>query len=108
MFFVTYRNVLQPGRTLDEYRRGLAHVWPTLKGWGAVRVEMYQQLYDESGAFFTRYTIRSLDEWNAHVMGPEFSRQMAHLASILDLSQSKVEVGVALETGLSPEGEKNP
>jgi hypothetical protein len=100
MYYVTYRNVLQPGKNLDEYRKGLSHVWPTLQSWGAINLEMFQQLYDESGAFFTRYTVKSLDEWNAHVMGAEFSKQMSSLAHILDLTQSRVDVSVALATGM--------
>ena len=100
MYYVTYRNVLQPGKSLEEYRKGLSHVWPTLQSWGASTVEMFQQLYDESGAFYTRYTVRSLDDWNAHVMGADFSRQMSLLAQILDLKQSRVDVSVALQTGL--------
>ena len=100
MYHVTYRNVLLPGKTLDDYRHSLSRAWPTLSAWGAETVEMYQQLYDESGAFFTRYTVKSLDEWRAHVMGPDFNRQLASLAQILDLSQSRVEVSVSLPTGL--------
>jgi hypothetical protein len=100
MYYVTYRNVLQPGKSLDEYRKGLAHVWPTLQSWGAVHVEMFQLLYDESGAFCTRYTVKSLDVWNTHVMGADFSRQMSSLAQLLDLAQSRVDVCVALATGL--------
>ena len=100
MYYVTYRNVLQPGRSLDDYRKGLSHVWPTLHGWGASNIEMYQLLYDESGAFYTRYTVASLDEWNAHVMGADFAKQLSSLAAILDLKQSRVEVSVALPTDL--------
>ncbi len=34
MYYVTYRNVLRPGKSLDDYRQGLAKVWPTLQSWG--------------------------------------------------------------------------
>ena len=100
MYYVTYRNVLQPGKTLDDYRKGLTHVWPTLQNWGASNIEMYQLLYDESGAFFTRYTVLSLDEWNAHIMSAEFSRQLSSLSQILDLKESRVEISVSLPTGI--------
>jgi hypothetical protein len=100
MFFVTYRNVLQPGKTQADYRKGLGHVWPVLRQWGAVSVEMFQLLYDESGAFYTRYSITSLDEWNSHIMGNEFEKQLSHLASVLDLSQSEVDISVQLNTGI--------
>ncbi len=100
MYYVTYRNVLLPDRTLNDYREGLAHVWPKLQSWGAANVEMYQTLYDESGAFYTRYTITSLDEWNKHLMSDEFSGMLTHLSHILDLGASDVEVSVALPTGL--------
>ncbi len=101
MYFVTYRNVLNPHATLQEYRQGLQHVWPVLKSWGARRVEMYQELYDESGAFFTRYSIESLDQWNTHVMSAEFAEMLKHLDEILDLSMSEVTVSVSLDTGIA-------
>ncbi|MBN1448860.1 MAG: hypothetical protein JXA28_13095 [Bacteroidetes bacterium] len=101
MYFVTYRNVLRPRTTLDDYRKGLQHVWPTLHAWGAENVEMYQELYDESGAFYTRYTIASLDTWNEHVTSDEFNTMLKHLENILDLSMSEVSVAVAIPTGIT-------
>jgi hypothetical protein len=100
MYYVTYRNVLKGHASLDDYRRGLQHVWPTLKSWGAVRVEMFQELYDESGAFYTHYFIESLDQWNSHVMSPEFAVMLKHLNDILDLSMSEVTVAVSLPSGI--------
>jgi hypothetical protein len=100
MYYVTYRNVLQPHASLDEYRRGLKHVWPTLQSWGATRVELSQELYDESGAFYTRYSIDSLDQWNSHVMSPEFASMLKQLDNVLDLSMSEVTVSVSLPTGV--------
>jgi hypothetical protein len=100
MYFVTYRNVLQPDATLDDYRKGLRHVWPTLQSWGAASVEMFQDLYDESGAFYTRYAVASLDTWNRHIMSEAFRKMLTHLEEILDLAASEVTVGVSLETGV--------
>jgi len=100
MFFVTYRNVLQPNKTLDDYRNGLNNVWPTLQKWGAINAEMFQPLYDESGAFYTRYAVNSLDVWNENLMSQEFTRMLQHLADTIDLAQSEVEVSVSLTTGL--------
>ncbi len=101
MYYVTYRNVLKPHSSLEDYRRGLKHVWPTLQAWGAASVEMFQELYDESGAFYTRYFIESLDQWNTHVMSPEFATMLKHLDEILDLSMSEVTVSVSLPTGVA-------
>jgi len=100
MYYVTYRNVLQPKMTMEVYRQGLKRVWPSLREWGAISVEMFQELYDESGAFYTRYSIESLDKWNRHVMSPEFDVMLKNLDSILDLSQSEVSVSVSLPTGV--------
>lgn len=100
MYYVTYRNVLKTHASLEDYRRGLRHVWPTLQSWGANRVEMFQELYDESGAFYTRYFIDSLDQWNTHVMSAEFASMLKHLDGILDLSMSEVTVSVSLPTGI--------
>lgn len=100
MYYVTYRNVLRPRATIDDYRKGLTNVWPTLKSWGAVTVEMYQELYDESGAFYTRYNIESLDKWNVHVTSDEFNTMLKHLENILDLSMSEVTVAVSMDPGL--------
>ncbi len=100
MYYVTYRNVLRPNKTLDDYRKGLQHVWPTLNSWGALGVEMFQELYDESGAFFTRYTIDSLDRWNQHVTSHEFDDMLEHLEHVLDLSMSEVIVAVSISTGV--------
>jgi hypothetical protein len=99
MYYVTYRNVLRPGKSLEEYRQGLSRVWPTLKEWGATHAEMYQDLYDESGAFFTRYTIQSLDKWNEHMTSPAFGTMLHHLEHVLDLSLSEVTVAVAIPGG---------
>jgi hypothetical protein len=101
MYYVTYRNVLNPLASLDDYRRGLRHVWPTLQSWGATRVDLYQELYDESGAFYTRYAISSLDEWNRHLMSEEFANMLEHLEQVIDVSQSEVTVTVALESGIA-------
>ncbi len=100
MYYVTYRNVLRPRKTLDDYRRGLQHVWPTLQSWGALGVEMYQELYEESGSFYTRYTIDSLDRWNRHVTSDEFNQMLEHLEHVLDLSMSEVSVAVSISTGV--------
>lgn len=100
MFYVTYRNVLRPGKTLDDYRRGLKNVWPTLQSWGASSMELFEKLYDESGAFYSRYTIESLDKWNANLQSPSFREMSKHLNDVLDLSKSEVEVAYALETRL--------
>ena len=100
MYFVTYRNVLRPRVTLDDYRKGLQHVWPTLKSWGALSVDMYRELYDESGAFYTRYTIDSLDKWNEHVTSDEFNNMLKHLENLLDLSMSEVAIAVSMPTGI--------
>lgn len=101
MYYVTYRNVLNPLASIDEYRRGLQHVWPTLQSWGASRVELFQPLYDESGAFYTRYSIGSLDDWNRNLMSPQFSKMLENLEHIIDVSQSEVEVTVAIESGIA-------
>ena len=100
VYFVTYRNVLRPGKTLDDYRRGLKHVWPILQEWGATRLEMYQPLYDESGAFYSRYTVGSLDRWNENLRSPRFDEMLRHLADVLDLAQSQVTTNVTIDTGL--------
>ena len=102
MYFVTYRNVLQQGKTFEDYRKGFTHVWQTLRReWGATHIEMYRPLYDESGAFYSRYTIQSLDTWNENLQSPRFAEMLRHLGSILDLTQSQVEVSVVLETGVT-------
>jgi hypothetical protein len=100
MYYVTYRNVLRPRTSLDDYRKGLQHVWPTLQSWGAVHVEMFQELYDESGSFYTRYTINSLDMWNRHVTSDAFFTMLGQLEHVLDLSMSEVIVSVSLPTGI--------
>ncbi len=100
MYFVTYRNVLRADKTLDDYRKGLKHVWPILKEWGATHVEMYQPLYDESGAFYSRYTVDSLDRWNENLHSPRFDEMLRHLADVLDLAQSQVTTTVAIDTGI--------
>jgi len=100
MYYVTYRNVLLPRTSLDDYRKGLQHVWPTLQSWGAVNVEMFQELYDESGSFYTRYTINSLDTWNKHVTSDAFNTMLDQLGQVLDLSMSEVIVSVSLPTGI--------
>jgi len=100
VYFVTYRNVLRPDRTLDDYRKGLKHVWPILQEWGATHIEMYQPLYDESGAFYSRYTVSSLDKWNESLRTHRFDEMLKHLADVIDLSQSQVTTNVMIETGL--------
>ena len=100
MYSVTYRNVLRPRASLDDHRKGLQHVWPTLRSWGAISVEMFQELYDESGSFYTRYTVESLDTWNEHVTSDEFNTMLTHLEHTLDLSMSEVTVSVSLPTGI--------
>jgi len=61
---------------------------------------MFQELYEESGAFFTRYTIDSLDRWNQHVTSSEFDDMLEHLEHVLDLSMSEVIVAVSISTGV--------
>ena len=100
MYFITYRNVLQPETTLDDYKRGLKHVWPTLQSWGATKIEMFQELYDESGAFYTRYYVESLDNWNQHIMSPQFTVMLEHLDTVIDLGQSEVAISVELDPGV--------
>lgn len=101
MYYVTYRNVLRPGKSLDDYRQGLAKVWPTLQSWGATHVEMFHELFDESGAFYTRYSVGSLDSWNEHLVTDEFFTMLRHLEHTLDLSMSEVIVTVGVPSGIS-------
>lgn len=89
MYFIIYKYVLKPKRTLDEVTRWMRKNEAIQAQWGALEADFYRLATGQTNIFFARYKVRSIDRWTAGLKTPESKQLLYELASLVDFEKTE-------------------
>ena len=93
---ITYRNILKPDKTLNDYQSWLRKFWVVQKSWGATSYEVWESSQEGENILFCRFIVNDVQEWNRRASGPDSHHLVRALGRIVDLDR------ISLTITLSP------
>jgi len=60
MYYITYKNFLKHGKTIDDYFQWVKTYWPLYEKWGADNVKLWQ---GKNNKIFCQYRVHNIDLW---------------------------------------------
>ena len=89
MYFIIYKYVLKPGRTMDQVTNWMRNHEATQAQWGATEADFYRLATGQTSVFFARYKVRSIDSWTAGLKSSESTILLRELASLVDFEKTQ-------------------
>lgn len=95
MYTITYRNVLQPDKAVDDFEQWLSFAWDIQKQWGAEDVQYVTLQEKEDQICICRYSVSDIDLWNRSNTGPEAISVIRALGEVVDITRTSMKVTVS-------------
>lgn len=93
MFAIIYKNTLNANKSMEDAKKWLKQNWPIHQKLGALEMEVYQSLYyGETGIFFVKYKLKSLDKYLEGLKTAESEKMLKSLSEIVDVTQTTSEI----------------
>jgi len=97
MFSIIYRNVLRPGKSMEDVRKWLKKYWQDHQKFGATEMYAYQPIYfSEAGVFYVQYKLKSLDKYLQGIASPECGEMLKSLSEMIDATQTTAQVVIEI------------
>ena len=89
MYYIIYKYVLKPGKTLDEIGAWMRKNEAIQAKWGAIEADFYRKATGQTRVFFARYKVKSLDRWNEGLKTPEAEAMFPELSKLVDFEKTE-------------------
>ena len=81
MYYITYKNLLKHGKTIDDYFVCLKTYWPLYEKWGANDVKLWQ---GKNNKIFCQYKVNDIDRWIKMITSKEAEKLIFSLSAIIE------------------------
>ncbi len=89
MYYITYKNFLKTGKTIDDYFQWLKINWPLYEKWGAYDVKLW---YGKDNRIFCRFKVDNIDQWIKMINSQEAEDLIFALNSIIKSDHFSVRI----------------
>ncbi|MFO7891824.1 MAG: hypothetical protein R6V04_15975 [bacterium] len=89
MYYITYKNFLKFGKTIDDYFHWLKTYWPLYEKWGADNVKVWQ---GKNNRIFCQYKVKNIDRWIKMMTSKEAENLIFSFNSIIEPDHFSVKI----------------
>ncbi len=89
MYFIIYKYVLKPGRTIDQVTNWMRIHEATQAQWGATEADFYRLAPSQTSVFFARYKVKSVDRWTEGLKDQNSVPLLRELAALVDFEKTE-------------------
>lgn len=89
MYYIIYKYVLKPGKTLNEIGSWMRNNEAAQAGWGAVEADFYRKATGQTSVFFARYKVKSIDRWSEGLKSPAAADMFGEFEKLIDFEKTE-------------------
>ena len=89
MYFIIYKYVLKPGRTMPQVTNWMRNHEAIQAQWGATEADFYRLATGQTNVFFARYKVKSIDRWTEGLKSPDSKTLLLELGALVDFEKTE-------------------
>lgn len=89
MYYITYKNFLKTGKTIDDYFHWLKTYWPLYEKWGADNVKLW---HGNNNRIFCQYKVTNIDLWIKMITSKKAEDLVITFNSIIEPDHFSVKI----------------
>jgi len=89
MYYIIYKYVLKPGKTLEEIGAWMRKNEAAQATWGAIEADFYRKATGQTSVFFARYKVKSIDRWAEGLKSPRAEAMYSEFSELVDFEKTE-------------------